>query len=142
MPQLDVFLLILRLLFIVLIYLFLLQVVLAITRDLKAKAPAITEKLVVYDARASQSLKPGMVFKLLPQTKIGRGPINDMRLDDAFISNEHALMHYRDGRWHVQDLRSSAGTFVNGNRLLPNTDTPVKVGDYIILGPIVFQLVA
>lgn len=140
MPQLDVFLLILRLLFIVLIYLFLLQVVLAITRDLKAKAPVIREKLVVYDARASKSLQPGMVFKLLPQTKIGRGPLNDMRLDDSFISNEHALIHNRDGRWYVQDLKSSAGTFVNGNRLVPNADTPVKIGDYIILGPIVFQL--
>lgn len=140
MPQLDVFLLILRILFIVLIYLFLLQVILAITRDLKDKAPALKEKLVVYDARASKFLQPGMAFKLLPQTKIGRGAMNDMRLDDNFISTEHARIQNRDGRWYVQDLKSTAGTYVNGRQLPPHEDTLIKPGDYIALGPIVFQL--
>src|SRR5438094_10306942 len=99
--QLDVFLLILRLLLIVLLYLFLMQVVIAITRDLRktaaasteaeSKAPPVVGHLVVVDSGPS-SLLPGTRFDLAPQTTIGRGPTSTILLTDNFISGEHTRM--------------------------------------------------
>src|SRR5438876_4505170 len=86
---LDVFLLILRLLLIVLLYLFLMQVVIAITRDLRKSAATsgdmenralpVLGHLVVVDSGPS-SIQPGMSFNLEPQTSIGRGPTNTILL--------------------------------------------------------------
>ena len=80
---LDVFLLILRLLLIVLLYLFLMQVVIAITRDLRktstvaagaaSRTPPVVGHLIVVDSGPSNIL-PGTSFDLEPQTTIGRGP--------------------------------------------------------------------
>src|SRR5438876_9113641 len=89
---LDVFLLILRLLLIVLLYLFLMQVVIAITRDLRktaaasenpgVKAPPVVGHLIVVDSGPSNIL-PGTRFDLMPQTTIGRGPTNTIQLTDT-----------------------------------------------------------
>ena len=91
--QLDVFLLILRLLFIILLYLFLMQVVITIRSDLKKtaavsadefKAASVLGHLVVVDTGPS-SLLPGTRFDLEPKTTIGRAPTSTIRLTDNFI---------------------------------------------------------
>jgi pSer/pThr/pTyr-binding forkhead associated (FHA) protein len=139
MPQLDVFLLVLRILFIVLLYLFLMQVVIAITRDLKAKAPVLQAQLLVVDIGPSTQLAPGTRFELLPQTTIGRGPTNTIRLGDSFISSEHAHIWNRNGKWFVQDAGSTYGTFVNNQ---PARDPLLaNLGDIIQIGPIRFKLI-
>src|ERR1700731_4154762 len=96
--QIDSFLFILRLLFIVLLYLFLMQVVIAITRDLRktsasssdesSKGSRIFGHLVVVDSGPSNIL-PGTRFDLEPQTVIGRGPTNTIQIPDSFVSAEH-----------------------------------------------------
>ena len=92
--QLDVFLLIVRLLLIVLLYLFLMQVVIAITRDLRKtaalsanvdKVAPVVGHLIVVDSGPSH-LVPGTRFDLSPQTTIGRGPTSTILLSDNFIS--------------------------------------------------------
>src|SRR5579862_5803208 len=117
--QTDSFLLILRLLLIVLLYLFLMQVVLAITRDLRktansseggpANGSSALGHLVVVDSGPS-SIVPGTRFDLAPQTNIGRGPTNVIQLTDQFISSEHTRIWYRNGQWFVQDAGSINGT--------------------------------
>jgi len=139
MPQLDVFLLILRLLFIVLLYLFLLQVIIAITRDLRAKAPVIKGRLIVIDKGPSTFLNVGDEFLLRPETTIGRGPMNTIRLSDGFISTEHARLRNRNGKWYVQNIKSTYGTYVN--RQPASDEILVNPGDIINLGPIAFKLV-
>src|SRR5437868_3772032 len=98
---LDVFLLILRLLLIVLLYLFLMQVVIAISRDLRKSAasntyadntaPPVAGHLIVVDSGPS-SILPGTRFDLAPQTTIGRGPTSTILLPDNFISGEHTRL--------------------------------------------------
>ncbi len=41
----------------------------------------------------------------------------DLRLQDTLLSRRHAEVRWHDGRWHVQDLGSSNGTYVDGRRL-------------------------
>lgn len=150
--QLDVFLLILRLLLIVLLYLFLMQVVIAITRDLKKtemvranpenRAPPIVGHLVVLDnANGLSSLTPGSRFDLTPVTTIGRGPTNTICLTDKFISNEHTLIENHNGTWYVRDANSKYGTFVNSQQIPPNKPVPAQTGDIVRVGFINFQLV-
>ena len=144
--QLDVFLLILRLLFIVLLYLFLMQVVIAITRDLRKtaalsanldKAPPVVGHLIVVDSGPS-SLAPGTRFDLAPQTTIGRGPTCTILLSDNFISGEHTRLWNRNGTWYVQDAGSTNGTYVNNQPA--KSALPAKFGDIIQVGFIRFKL--
>jgi hypothetical protein len=145
--QLDIFLLILRLLFIVLLYLFLMQVVIVITRDLRKssvasvnavdKAPSVLGHLVVVDSGPS-NIMPGTRFDLAQQTTIGRGPTNTIQLTDNSISSEHTHMWNRNNVWYVQDAGSTNGTWVNN---LPAIDAlPAKVGDIVQVGYITFKL--
>ena len=145
--QLETFLLILRLLFIVLLYLFLMQVVIAITRDLRKTAAvaadglnrpaAVLGHLVVVDSGPS-SVLPGTSFDLVAQTSIGRGPTNTIQLPDSFVSSEHTRLWVRNNAWFVQDAGSVNGTFVNNQ---PARDPlPAKLGDIIRVGYIQFKL--
>ena len=145
--QLDTFLLILRILFIVLLYLFLMQVVIAITRDLRktsvssldesSKGPRTVGHLVVVDSGPSNIL-PGTRFDLEPQTIIGRGPTNTIQITDSFVSAEHTRLSYRNGVWYVQDAGSINGTFVNNQ---PAREAlRAQVGDIIRVGYLQFKL--
>jgi hypothetical protein len=144
--QLDSFLLILRILLVVLLYLFLMQVVIAITRDLK-KTAAVAEgggsmsrilgHLVVVDSGPSNIL-PGTRFDLAPQTNIGRGPTNTIQISDNFISAEHTRLWYRNGTWYVQDAGSVNGTYVNNQPA--REPLAAKMGDIVRVGYIQFKL--
>lgn len=145
--SLDVFLLILRLLLIVLLYLFLMQVVIAITRDLRraaatnayadSKAPPVVGHLIVVDSGPS-SILPGTRFDLAPQTTIGRGPTSTILLADNFISAEHTRLWNRNGIWYVQDAGSTNGTYVNNQPA--RNPLPAKAGDIVQVGFIRFKL--
>ena len=144
---LDVFLLILRILFIILLYLFLMQVVIAITRDLKktttapdgsaANATPAVGHLVVVDSGPSR-IAPGTSFPLKLQTTIGRGPTNTIQIPESFISGEHTRMWYRNGSWFVQDAGSTNGTYLNNQ---PARDAlQARFGDMVQIGYIKFLL--
>ncbi|HEU0001408.1 MAG TPA: FHA domain-containing protein [Ktedonobacteraceae bacterium] len=145
---LDVFLLILRLLLIVLLYLFLMQVVIAITRDL-GKTSAVKEfgtgkgnpilgHLVVVDSGPSQQIKPGASYNLMSQNTIGRGPTSDILLPETFISGEHTRMWYRNGNWYVQDAGSTNGTYLNSEPA--REPLTARIGDIVQVGYIRFKL--
>jgi diguanylate cyclase (GGDEF)-like protein len=77
----------------------------------------------------------GRVFSLSSQgaTVIGRGRQADVRIDDAGASRAHArIVPVRDGRYAVEDLGSTNGTFVDGERV---ERTELTSGDRIHLGP-------
>jgi hypothetical protein len=46
--------------------------------------------------------------------RLGRGPENDIVVDDGTLSRAHILLRQEDGGWSVEDLRSSNGTRVDG----------------------------
>ncbi len=144
---LDVFLLILRLLGIILLYLFLMQVIISITRDLR-KTAAVNEDslgsslpvighLIVVDSGPSK-IRPGTSYNLNPQTTIGRGPTNTVQISESFVSAEHTRMWFRGGSWYVQDAGSTNGTYLNSQ---PAREAlAAHVGDIIQVGFIRFKL--
>lgn len=149
MLQLDVFLLILRLLFLVLLYLFLMQVVITINRDIRKatnqsgemgkNAGSVIGHLVVVDSGPTAIL-PGTQYDLMAETTIGRGPTNTIRLMESTISSEHTRMTWRKGTWYVVDAGSRNGTFVNKQPAVQ--PLAAKIGDFIQVGQIRFMLKA
>jgi hypothetical protein len=64
---------------------------------------------------------------------IGRRPDADVFLDDVTVSRDHALLVHRDDGWHLDDLGSLNGTYVNRERIdsrrLTDADE-LQVGKY------------
>ena len=142
------FLLLLRVLFIFLLYFFLYQVVRVTTRELtviaSATAPApsgqarAVGRLVVVDG-AESDLRPGVAFALQPVTTVGRHPDSTMPINEPFVSSEHAELAYDSGRWWLRDLGSTNGTFLNGNPV--TVATGIRPGDIVQFGRIKLQFV-
>jgi pSer/pThr/pTyr-binding forkhead associated (FHA) protein len=71
-------------------------------------------------------------------TLIGRNPECALVLDDDFASGRHARIFERDGQWFVEDLGSTNGTFLGGQRL--TEPAPVAVGSVLRVGRTVVEL--
>ena len=58
-------------------------------------------------------------FPLFAATKltVGREGHNDVVISDVRCSREHCVFRKLNDHWYVDDLGSSNGTFVNGNRV-------------------------
>ena len=144
-------LLILKILFLVLLYLFIWRIVRSAARDLRlpqesmilapqqaaaaglVPQPAARElgRLVVL---ASPALDGGESIALdsHPLT-VGRGNNNDVALpEDEYASGRHARFEpRRDGIW-IEDIGSTNGTFVNGIRL--TRERKLTPGDVVRIG--------
>lgn len=63
------------------------------------------------------------------------------RLSDPLVSSVHASLTWRDDAWYARDLNSRNGTTVNGDRLGPNEERTLRVGDRLGVGNLHFTLV-
>ncbi len=142
------FVLLLRIVFIFLLYFFVYQVIRVISRELRATAssnaapvvtPSVQGALMVADSGESTNLRRGDVFDLEPVTVIGRHPRATIVVDSSFMSSEHAQLSWEQDRWWVSDLRSTNGTYVNGTQI--RVPTGIRAGDFIEVGGVRFQLV-
>lgn len=137
------FVLLLRVLFIFLLYFFLFQVVRVVIREMTmagtTSGAAVAEsagRLVVRPAGDS-GLRPGSVLDLDPVTMIGRHPRATIHIDDGFVSSEHAQVTWSDGRWWLTDLNSTNGTRLNRERV--TSPTVLRYGDVIVIGDVELQ---
>ncbi len=65
------------------------------------------------------------------ETTLGRGSDCEIQVDDNLVSRRHAIIHFRDGGFQIEDLNSSNGTFVNDKRV---TSQPLLENDIIQIG--------
>ena len=131
-------LLVLKIAFLVLLYLFVVRVIRSAGRE-ERKAPSQDSMILTPQAAAAAGLRRGtpvrravlLVVQRSPSLSegdefplnsapvtVGRGGQNDLVLSgDEFASARHARIEVRgDGAW-VQDLDSTNGTYVNGSRV-------------------------
>lgn len=143
----DWVLLFLRLLFVVILYFFLFQIVRLTTRELsllaqeEQRSPTARRasgRLVVVDP-AESSLSVGAGFSLMPVTVVGRHPSCTIVLDDTFVSAEHAELEATPAGWLLHDLGSTNGTFVNGQVVAGSTG--VGDDDIVQFGRVKLKLV-
>jgi hypothetical protein len=62
-------------------------------------------------------LTPGDRFDLFGGISIGRSPEADVRIEDRYASGVHARIYSRGPSYYVEDMNSTNGTFLNGERL-------------------------
>jgi hypothetical protein len=129
-----------RLLFLGLIYLFLFRVVRALLRDLRAAAREPTERPGRLVVLASPSGEPpaGQAFGLEVITALGRDVNNAIVIEDPFASADHAVLTYRGRSWYIEDLDSTNGSYVNGNRV--EGVAPMGFGDELQIGQVRMRL--
>ena len=76
---------------------------------------------------------PGATFNLDgDQLVIGRDSSSAIAINDAEVSRKHARLNFQGGKYVIEDLGSTNGTFVNGQRLV--SPVVLKSGDVISLG--------
>lgn len=153
----DWFVLLLRVVFIFLLYFFLFQVIRVILRELRAfssepraarsagaakhSASSAAEPYghLVVKAAGNSGLRPGSQLDLEPVTVIGRHPLATIRVDDEFVSSEHVQLVHQDGSWWITDLGSTNGTLVNGREV--TRQIGLSEGDVIEIGDVKLQMV-
>jgi pSer/pThr/pTyr-binding forkhead associated (FHA) protein len=76
---------------------------------------------------------PGAAFILEgDQLNIGRDSTNEITINDAEVSRRHARLTFQGGKYVLEDLGSTNGTFVNGQRLAgPRV---LKAGEVVSFG--------
>jgi FHA domain len=129
-----------RIAFLGLLYLFLVFVVRALLRDLRAASREPATELGRLIVLASPSGEPpvGAVYPLDAVTGIGRDVNNAVVVDDPFASADHAMLTFRGRTWYVEDVGSTNGTYVNGT--LIDGLAPIGFGDEVQVGQVRFRL--
>lgn len=98
----------------------------AVDRPPRARGPA-TRLVITSGAREGMELVLGDE----PLT-IGRSAESGLVIRDEYTSTHHARLMLWNGDWMIQDLDSTNGTFLNGNRVTQPTpvplNTPVRIG--------------
>ena len=154
--QTDETLLILKIVFLVLLYGFILLVVRSATKGLShapqesivlgaAEANALRAELGLRPARLlvleSAELGKGRTIEVAGPTIVGRDATSGIRLEhDEFASGRHARIEPRPEGALVDDLGSTNGTFVNGSKV--KRAQVAKVGDVIKIGSTELQVQA
>jgi CheY-like chemotaxis protein len=83
------------------------------------------------------ALDSGIAITQFPAL-VGRQPECEHRINNPLISRRHCLFFLQNGQVWVQDLRSSNGTYLNGQRILDAQ--PLSEGDLLRLAFLPFQV--
>jgi hypothetical protein len=132
--------------FIAVLYLFLLWVVRSALKDLSR--PAAAHQRTGEAARGERvreaerpvlvvegggGLRAGAAFVLDGSTTIGRSAETDIQIEDAFASSRHARIYERDGYLYIEDMGSTNGTYLNGQRVrsteVLRADDRIRIGE-------------
>jgi pSer/pThr/pTyr-binding forkhead associated (FHA) protein len=147
--QVETTLLLLKIAFLVLLYLFIWRIVRSAARDLRLpqesmilrphQAPAILPIAPLPDlgrlvVTSSPALAEGNVFELdSAALSVGRAAGNDIPISaDEYASSRHARFEPRRDGLYVEDVGSTNGTFVNGVRL--TRERKLTPGDVVRVG--------
>ncbi|WP_401000478.1 FHA domain-containing protein [Agromyces sp. GXQ0307] len=83
--------------------------------------------------------KSGAEFPLgRDEITIGRSSDSAIIIRDDYTSTHHARLMLWNGRWMIQDLDSTNGTFLNGSRV--TVPTPIPLGATVKVGATTFEL--
>ncbi len=71
-----------------------------------------------------------------PEVGIGRSSTVDCTVDAETVSLRHARLIFQHNQWWVEDLRSTNGTFLNGEAV--NSPMVITTGDILTFGDVDF----
>jgi len=74
-------------------------------------------------------------FKRSP-VRVGRNTLNDLAIDEGFVSQWHGLVRFDDEHTRFLDLGSTNGTSIDGDRLEKNVEVDVTPETRLQIGPL------
>jgi hypothetical protein len=134
---------VLKLAFAALLYAVVIAVLAALRRDLHQTArvpassqPAIHARLLLVEASPIDG-PAGRIVPLDGELTVGRREPCDVTLRDDAVSARHARIVGRNGTWHLEDLGSTNGTYLNGRRVIKRE--ALRPGDLVTTGVAVWR---
>ena len=149
----DQLLNVLKVALLALVYLFFARVLWAVWSEVRTPAPAAGSRIRSQAGAASPKVPRGTPTLVVLEPREARGVRHALtgpatigreqsctivRPDDTFISGVHARFEQRGDALWVVDLKSTNGTFVNGQRL--NGERALRRGDRVQTGSTVLEL--
>lgn len=134
--------LVFRYIFIALIYLFMIGIIRLIyldIRNIRELGDETGTYLKLINMRESVPFKIKDEYFINREITIGRDSGNDIVLRDPYISKKHSRVFLKDGEYHIEDMDSSNGTYVNNNRI--TGVSRIYHGDRVKVGQIEFLFV-
>lgn len=89
--------------------------------------------LIIQIERTTEQMADTIAFQKSP-VRIGRNALNDLQLDEPFVSQWHAVIRFNEGRTFYLDLGSTNRTLINGKAIERNVeveidpDTDIRIG--------------
>ena len=80
--------------------------------------------------------QPGLEYDLPERATLGRGDV-EIQLEDTFASSRHARIELQSGLAVLEDLGSTNGTYLNGEKI--EGPQSLRAGDQIAIGDCVFE---
>ncbi|MGG7178224.1 FHA domain-containing protein [Clostridium paraputrificum] len=109
--------------FIIILYSIIYQALKIMSKDVKGggrkRQPTSkkTHGLEVLEAVEGTNIKKGSVIPVRSTITVGRKDDNSIVLSDQHVSGNHARLVIKNNILYIEDLNSTNGTFVNGNRI-------------------------
>lgn len=80
-------------------------------------------------------------FELMDEsTSIGRSKDNHVVVEDTTVSRKHIKIIQKDETYFIQDLKSTNGTFINGELLHPFDQVEVEEGLPFVIGKVILTI--
>ena len=73
--------------------------------------------LEVIESVSNSDLKAGSVVPIRGEVTIGRKQGNSLIIPDQHVSGQHAKIFIKNNTLYIEDLNSTNGTFINGERI-------------------------
>lgn len=109
--------------FIILLYFIIFFALKIMYKDVKnggKRRPAARRKsfgLEVIETVSSSDLKAGSVIPVRGEVTIGRRQGNSLVIPDQHVSGQHAKIFIKNDVLYIEDLNSTNGTFINGEKV-------------------------
>jgi pSer/pThr/pTyr-binding forkhead associated (FHA) protein len=153
----PIFLLAVKIAFLVILYLFVARAVRAVTLDVFGpRAERRRPRAARAPSRPVPRQTPGRPSRRLPREvvvndeggrrtvplkdslTVGRAATCDVVVQDTYVSNVHARIFARDGSYWLEDLGSTNGTYINRTRV--SVPTAIGPGDQVRMGKATLEL--
>ncbi len=145
---LDVLASVLKYIFITIIYIFIFAIIRMIYLDIHSmnnrKSRMAPKNCAYLELLNDMDTLYFDVKQFYPMTSevivIGRGKDCTIQIDDFYLSGKHVRLWYEDEEWHICDMGSTNGTFING-KPIKKTELILDNGDRIRVGQMEFMVV-
>jgi PAS domain S-box-containing protein len=74
------------------------------------------------------------------EVTIGRSPDSDIQIKDSSVSRHHVKIFKRGGKFFIQDLHSTNGTFLDDERIRPEKEYEISEGQPISVAKVMISL--